>query len=56
MNLIRGWLTALRTSLGLGDVLDDRLTPSHGWLLPTPEAAMALRRVPVPVPAGRPLR
>lgn len=56
MNLLRGWFSALRTWLGLGDAVDDHLTPGDGWLLPTPEAAMVLRKVAVPVPATRSLR
>jgi hypothetical protein len=41
MNLLGRSFSTLRSWLGLGDASDDRLTPSHGWLLPAPEAVVA---------------
>jgi hypothetical protein len=41
MNLFTRSLSVLRTWLGLGDPSADRLTPSHGWLLPAAEVAVA---------------
>ena len=41
MSLLTRSLSALRTWLGLGDPSHDRLTPSHGWLLPPAEVAVA---------------
>jgi hypothetical protein len=40
MNLLRRSFSTLRTWLGLGDTSDDRLTPSHGWLLPATAPAV----------------
>jgi hypothetical protein len=44
MNLLRRSLSVLRTWLGLGDPSDDRLTPSHGWLLPASDEVTARRK------------
>jgi hypothetical protein len=49
-------LAALRVWIGLGDSADDRLVPSHGWLLPpipgfsgrVPQLALS----PVPAPSS----
>jgi hypothetical protein len=41
MSLLTRPLSVLRTWLGLGDPSDDHLTPSHGWLLPPAEEAVA---------------
>ncbi len=56
MNLLRQALLTVRTWLGLGNPSDDRLTPSHGWLLPAPEAAMALRKDGAAHSTGAPLK
>ena len=56
MNLLRGWYSALRTWLGLGDAAEVRLTPSHGWLLPRPVPVVAVRKDGTVVPAVSPLR
>jgi hypothetical protein len=48
--LSRAWY-ALRTWLGLADASDSRLTPSHGWLLPSADALMQLRKQAVTRPA-----
>ena len=56
MNLLQRSLYALRTWLGLGEASDDRLTPSHGWLLPVPEVVAERRTDGAPAPAGTPLR
>ncbi len=50
MNLLRRSLSLLRTWLGLGDPSDEHLTPSHGWLLPATEVAVAHRKGGVSVP------
>jgi hypothetical protein len=42
MNLLGRLLSTLRTWLGLGDASDDHPTPSHGWLLPVPDAVVGL--------------
>lgn len=39
-------IAALRTWLGLNDPAEDRLHPSHGWLLPPAAAARARAVVP----------
>ena len=49
----------LRTGLGLGDAAEAHPTPSHGWLLPSPDVLRG-RRNPVaapnaPAPAERPI-
>ena len=43
-------IAALRTWLGLNDPAQDRLHPSHGWLLPPSGAANRLEPALVPVP------
>jgi len=53
MNLLRRLFSVLRTWLGLSDPSDDRPTPSHGWLLPATEVAVAPRKDGVSVPAPR---
>jgi hypothetical protein len=51
MNLLNRWLSRVRTWFGLGDPSDDRLTPSHGWLLPDAQETLARReRVSAPAP------
>jgi hypothetical protein len=40
MNLLRRSFSTLRTWFGLGDASDERLTPSHGWLLPDSQAVV----------------
>jgi hypothetical protein len=56
MNLLRRFLSTLRTWLGLSDAANDHLTPSHGWLLPDPVPVVAVRKDGTVVPAGPPLR
>ena len=56
MNLLRRFLSTLRTWLGLGDAVGDRLTPSHGWLLPDPVPVVAVRKDGTVVPVVSPLR
>lgn len=56
MNLLRQFLSTLRTWLGLGDTTEDHLTPSHGWLLPAPVPVVAVRKDGTVVPVVRPLR
>ena len=56
MNLLRRLVSTLRTWLGLGDATDDRLTPSHGWLLPAPVPVVAVRKDGTVVPVVSPLR
>jgi hypothetical protein len=51
MNLLRRSFSALRTWLGLNDASDDHATPSHGWLLPGPEAVAELAQVEASAPA-----
>jgi hypothetical protein len=35
-NRFKEWLSALRVRLGWGGLSESRLSPAHGWLLPTP--------------------
>jgi hypothetical protein len=56
VNLLRQAFVSLLNWLGLGDASDDHLTPSHGWLLPTPEPAMALRKDGVARSTAAPLK
>jgi hypothetical protein len=42
--LLRRAISTVRVWLGLGDASDERLTPVHGWLLPTP-ATVAVREL-----------
>jgi len=44
---LREALSTVRVWLGLGDTSLERLTPVHGWLLPTPPTVAALREVAV---------
>jgi hypothetical protein len=53
MKLITRSLSLVRTWLGLGDPSDDRLTPSHGWLLTDAAEVVARREDDVPAPAPR---
>jgi hypothetical protein len=55
MNPLRRTFFTLRTWLGLGDTADDHLTPSHGWLLPDPEAAVAPPKDGASAPTEPPL-
>jgi hypothetical protein len=55
MNLFQRSISTLRTWLGLGDQSDDRLTPSHGWLLPSPATVTRAREEGRPAPAKPPL-
>jgi hypothetical protein len=50
----REWLSALRIWFGWGGLSESRLSPAHGWLLPTPgrRHPRAPRR---PTVAGTPL-
>ena len=43
MTLLGQLVHLVRTSLGLADPSDSRLTPGHGWLLPVPAEALRLR-------------
>jgi hypothetical protein len=52
MNLLTRSLSLVRTWLGLGDPTDERMTPSHGWLLPAVEVAER-RKGAVSEPAPR---
>ena len=56
MNPLRGWFSAVRTWLALGDPTDDRLTPSHGWVPLIPAPVAAVRKTAAPVPTARPPR
>jgi hypothetical protein len=53
MNRLTQSLSLVRTWLGLGDPSDERLTPSHGWLLPDAAKAVAPRKEVAPVAAPR---
>ena len=53
MKLITWSLSVVRTWLGLGDPSDDRLTPSHGWLLTDAAEVVARRDDDVAAPAPR---
>jgi hypothetical protein len=53
MKLITRSLSLVRTWLGLGDPSDDRLTPSHGWLLTDAAEVVARREGDVPASAPR---
>jgi hypothetical protein len=55
MNLLQRAFSTLRTWLGLGDQSDDHPTPSHGWLLPSPENLVKVRQEGVPAPQKHPL-
>ena len=56
MNLLRRSFSRLRTWLGLGDPSDEHMTPSYGWLLPTPKAVVVTPRDGLSAPAEpRPL-
>jgi hypothetical protein len=49
-------IATLRRWLGLNDPAENRLHPSHGWLLPPPGAAggrLELARVAVPMPPAQ---
>jgi hypothetical protein len=41
-------IATVRTWLGLNDPAEDRLHPSHGWLLPPPALARARAVAPSP--------
>jgi hypothetical protein len=43
MKSLKRILSALRSFLGWGDPSEDRLSPPHGWLLPTPSDVLAKR-------------
>jgi hypothetical protein len=43
MKLLGRLLHVLRVWTGLADASESHLTPSHGWLLPTPATARALQ-------------
>ena len=43
MNVFEKFLHTLRVWTGLTDASESRLTPGHGWLLPTPAEALAQR-------------
>ncbi len=43
MNMLGRAFHALRVWTGLADASESHLTPSHGWLLPTPAAARQAR-------------
>jgi hypothetical protein len=44
MNMLGRVLHTLRTWTGLADASESHLTPSHGWLLPTPADARKQRK------------
>jgi hypothetical protein len=44
MNMLRRVIHALRVWTGLADASESHLTPSHGWLLPTPADARQQRK------------
>ena len=56
MNMLRRFLSTMRTWLGLGETSDGHLTPSHGWLLPVPVPVVAVRKDGTVVPVVTPLR
>ena len=53
MNMLKRSLSLLRTWLGLGDPSDDRMTPSHGWLLPDAGEVVVTGKEAVSTPASR---
>ena len=53
MNAISRLFHALRVWTGLADAAESHLTPSHGWLLPTPAEA---RRQRLAADAARAMR
>jgi hypothetical protein len=57
MTLLSRAMAAVRVWIGLNDPAENRLHPSHGWLLAPPGArALAPLKVPSPAPAAAPGR
>jgi hypothetical protein len=54
-SLLSRAIAAVRVWLGLNDPAENRLHPSHGWLLPPPGArGLAASKVLVPAPVTAP--
>jgi hypothetical protein len=53
-DVLKQWLSAVRVWLGWGNLSGNRLTPPHGWLLPSPVTERA-QKGPRPHPSGQPL-
>jgi hypothetical protein len=52
-SVLRRIVSAVRVSMGWGDLATERLSPEHGWLLPKPGWLRERRElVPVPVVAA----
>jgi len=54
--LLRRAITRLRAWLDLNDPSENRLHPSHGWLLPEPAAVRARFHAPIMPRAGSQVR